>query len=107
MGDLKARLVVLEDMDAKQKRLDEFNGQLKEFDGQLNEANEWLAVGRSRMDALIKPENPMEAQERVMATMELCSDVQLKCDEFKVRIEFWEGPLKPTENGEDTAEAQV
>ena len=94
-------------MDEKLKRLNEFNGQLKEYEGQLKEAEALLVVGRGRMDTLMKPEKPMEVQERVMATMELQSDVQLQCEEFKVRVDFWEGPLKPTESGENTAEAQV
>ena len=97
----------MEDMDANLKLLDEFNGQLKQFDGQLNAADEDLKVLRGRMDALIKPEKPMEAQERVMATMELQSDVQLKCDDFKAVTDFWEGPIKPTKDGENTDEAQV
>ena len=107
VNNLKDRLVVLSDMDAKLKRLDEFNGQLKEFDGQLKEADAWLLGGRTRMDTLIKPDKPMEVQERVMATMELQSDVQINLEQFKTRVEFWEGPLKPTESGENTEEAQV
>ena len=104
---MKDRLVVLNDMDEKLKRLNEFNGQLKEYDGQLKEAEQWLGGGRKRMDDLIKPEKPMEVQERVMTTMDLQTDVQLKCEEFKARIEFWESSLKPTESGENTEEAQV
>jgi len=107
VNNLKDRLVVLSDMDAKLKRLDEFNGQLKEFDGQLKEADAWLLGGRTRMDQLIKPDKPMEVQERVMATMELQSDVQINLEQFKTRVEFWEGPLKPTESGENTEEAQA
>jgi hypothetical protein len=106
VNNLKERLVVLSDMDEKLKRLDEFNGQLKVYDGQLKEADVQLLEGRKRMDTLMKPEKPMEAQDRVMATMELQSDVQLQCEEFKTKVEVWEGPLKPTESGENTAEAQ-
>lgn len=106
VNGLKERLAVLNDMDEKLKRLNEFNGQLKVYDGQLKEAEQWLGEGRKRMDDLIKPEKPMEVQERVMATMELQSDVQLKCEEFKTRVENWEGQLKPTEPGENTEEAQ-
>jgi hypothetical protein len=94
-------------MDAKLIRLNEFNGQLKVYDGQLKESEQWLGGGRARMDELIKPEKPMEVQERVMATMELQTDVQLKGEEFTACIELWEDGLKPTENGENTDEAQV
>ena len=77
-------------MDEKLKRLNEFNGQLKEYDGQLKGDEEWLTGGRKRMDDLIKPEKPMEVQERVMATMELQSDVQLQTEQFATRLESWE-----------------
>jgi len=106
VSGLKERLVVLNNMDEKLKSLDEFNKQLKEFDGQLKEFEQWLGVGRKRMDDLIKPEKPMEVQERVMATMELQSDVGIQVDNFKPKVEFWGGPLKPTEPGENTEEAQ-
>ena len=94
-------------MDEKLVRLNVFNGQLKEYDGKLKESEEWLLVGRKRMDELIKPEKPMEVQERVMATMDLTTDVQLAMEQFAVKVEEWEGPLKPTEAGEDTEDAQV
>ena len=94
-------------MDEKLKGLDEFNKQLKEFDGQLKEFEQWLGVGRKRMDDLIKPEKPMEVQERVMATMELQSDVGLQVEQFKPKVEFWAGPLKPTESGENTAQQRM
>ena len=99
--------MVLSDMDEKLKRLEEFNGQLKTYDGQLKEAEEWLLGGRKRMDGLIKPEEPIEVQERVMRTMDLQTDVQMEQEKFQAHIEFWENTLKPTEPGENTEEAQV
>jgi len=105
--DLKERLVVLSDMDEKLVRLNEFNGQLKDYDVVLKESEDWLVGGRKRMDELIKPDVPMEVQERVMATMDLTTDVQLAMEQFAVKVETWEGPLKPTEAGEDTEDAQV
>ena len=33
--------------------------------------------------------------------------IDLKCEEFKTRIDAWETSLKPTESGENTEEAQV
>ncbi len=59
VNGLKERLAVLNDMDEKLKRLNEFNGQLKEYDGKLKEAEQWLGGGRKRMDELIKPEKPI------------------------------------------------
>ena len=58
-------------MDEKLKKLDEFNGQLKAFDGQVKELEEWLPQGRTRMDDLLNPDNPVTAEDRVVQTMEL------------------------------------
>ena len=64
-------LNLLNDMDEKLKKLDEFNGQLKAFDGQVKELEEWLPQGRTRMDDLLNPDNPVTAEDRVVQTMEL------------------------------------
>lgn len=107
MADLKEKLSILDTMDEKLKHLDEFNKQLKEFHSQLKELEDWLVKGRQGMDSLLKPEKPMEPQERVTATMELQSDVQLQCETFAERKAFWEANLQPTEGGENTEDAQV
>ena len=65
------KLNLLNDMDEKLKKLDEFNGQLKVFDGQVKELEEWLPQGRTRMDDLLNPDNPVTAEDRVVQTMEL------------------------------------
>ncbi len=58
-------------MDEKLKRIDQFNGQLKEFEGSIKELEDWLPTGRQRMDDLLNPDNPINPEERVVATMEL------------------------------------
>ena len=40
-------------MDEKLKMIDNFNNRLKEFDKMMKELNDWLAVGRKRMDELV------------------------------------------------------
>ena len=58
-------------MDEKLKMIDEFNGQLKEFHGKVVEIETWLPEGRARMDELLNPDNPTQAEDRVVQTMEL------------------------------------
>ncbi len=36
----------------------------------------WLATGRKRMDDLLNPPAPIEAEERVLNTMELGEDIR-------------------------------
>ena len=58
-------------MDEKLKRIDEFNGKLKAFNGEVKTLEDWLPVGRKRMDELLKPTGPISAEDRVVQTMEL------------------------------------
>jgi len=107
VDSLKVRLVTLDNMDEKITKLDEFNGQLKEFDGKIKEIEDWLLVGRKRMDDLVNPPAPIEAQERVMQTMELQTDVQLQCEEFQLKKEYWDQTLAPQEAAENTDDTQI
>jgi len=93
-------------MDEKLKKLDEFNGQLKVFDGQVKELEEWLPQGRTRMDDLLNPDNPVTAEDRVVQTMELQSDTQLQIEDFAKVSETWNNVLQPSEAGENTPQAQ-
>merc|ERR1711860_343914 len=86
---------------------DEFNGQLKVFDGQVKELEEWLPQGRTRMDDLLNPDNPVTAEDRVVQTMELQSDTQLQIEDFAKVSETWNNVLQPSEAGENTPQAQV
>jgi len=103
---LKIRLVTLEQMDEKIKKLDEFNGLLKEFDITIKEYEDWLLVGRKRMDELVNPPKPIEAQERVMQTMELQTDVQLQCETYAEKTTYWDQTLAPQEAAENTDDTQ-
>lgn len=102
---LRERLKIVDSMDEKLKGLDEFNKQLVEYNLKVKELEAWLAVGRKRMDELLNPPAPIQAEERVMATMEFQAEVTKQIDEHKLQAEKWE-MLQPTEAGEDTPEAQ-
>jgi len=41
-------------MDEKLKTIEEFNVQIKEFESKMKELGDWLAVGRKRMEELVK-----------------------------------------------------
>uniref|UniRef100_A0A0K2U2D0 Uncharacterized protein n=2 Tax=Lepeophtheirus salmonis TaxID=72036 RepID=A0A0K2U2D0_LEPSM len=96
---------VLNRMDEKLKFLSEFNSTIKVFDGTLTELENWLIEGKRRKDELLNPTETIEPQERVMATMELQSDVDTQIEKTKAAAEEWD-KLKPTEAGEDTPEAK-
>ena len=59
------------------------------------------------MDDLLNPAQPIEAQERVMQTMELQSDVQLQCETFAEKRKYWDSTLAPEEAAENTDDSQV
>jgi len=107
VANVKERLVTLENMDEKIKKLDEFNGLFKEFDTQLKEFEGWLGSGRKRMDELINPPKVLDAQERVMQTMELQTDTQLQVEKFGEKMTYWEQTLAPTEALENTEDTQT
>ena len=71
VGEYNSRLTILEDMDSKLKKIDEFNGQIKLFNDKIKELEDWLPEGRKRMDDLLSPDNPIKAEDRVVQTMEL------------------------------------
>merc|ERR1719295_963226 len=107
VANVKERLVTLENMDEKIKKLDEFNGLFKEFETQLKEFEGWLGSGRQRMDDLINPPKELDAQERVMQTMELQTDTQLQVEKFGEKMTYWDQTLAPTEALENTEDTQT
>jgi len=101
------QLKLLNDMDEKLKMIDEFNGHIKEFDASVAEVEQWLPTGRKRMDDLLNPDNPdgIKAEDRVVLTMELQSDVMVEVEKMEKVSETWSG-LSPNEAAENTTEAQ-
>jgi len=98
------QMKLLDDMDEKLKMIDAFNAQLKEFHGKVVEIETWLPEGRARMDELLSPDNPTSAEDRVVQTMELQSDVMIEVEKMEKISEEWQG-LSPNEAAENTPES--
>jgi len=102
---LKNRMDVNNQIDEKLKTIDAFNTKIKEYEGVLKELEEWLAVGRKRMDDLLNPPQPMEAEERVLNTMELGEDIRKKMELHEGQQKKWNDELCPSQPGEDSADS--
>ena len=59
------------------------------------------------MDDLINPPKELDAQERVMQTMELQTDTQLQVEKFGEKMTYWDQTLAPTEALENTDDTQA
>ena len=75
VDDYLARCNVNNAIDDRIKFIDEFNGKLKIYFGVVSELEKWNIEGRKRMEELINPPAPIEAEDRVLMTMELGEDV--------------------------------
>ena len=80
VADLKSQAVVNDDIEAKLKTIDAFNGKLKNYISVITELESWIASGRKRMDELLNPPAPIQAEERVLQTMELGEDIRNKME---------------------------
>lgn len=106
VGELKQRMDINNSIDEKLKTIDAFNGKIKNYEGVIKELEAWLAGGRKRMDELLKPSKPIDPQERVLMTMDLCEDVKKEVEKHQAQQTLWDNELQPTEPGENTPEAQ-
>jgi len=104
---LKTRMETNNQIDEKLKSIDAFNVSLKEYEGVLKELEEWQGAGRKRMDDLLNPPAPMEAEDRVLKTMELGEDIRNKMDTHQAQQNKWDEGLCPSQAGEDTPDAQT
>jgi len=104
---LKSRMEANNQIDEKLKAIDNFNVSLKDYEGVLKELEGWLGTGRKRMDDLLNPPKPMEAEDRVLKTMELGEDIRKQLEVHQGQQSKWEASLCPTQAGEDTPDAQA
>lgn len=107
VADLKSQTEVNDKIDEKIKFIDTFNGKLKSYISVISEVESWIAEGRKRMDELLNPDAPFEAEERVLATMELGEDITNKIEIHEGQQKIWDDELAPTQAGEDSAECKA
>jgi len=107
VGDLKTRMEVNTMIDEKIKGIDIFNVDIKKYEAVLKEMESWLVDGRKRMDELLNPSAPIEAEERVLNTMELGEDIRKQLDVHAVQQKVWDESLAPNQPGEDTPQSQA
>jgi len=106
VSDLKARAAVNDQIDEKLKVIDGFNGKLKNYFSVLTEMEAWTGTGRKRMDELLNPPAPIEAEDRVLQTMELGEDIREQLEIHQTQQNLWNSELAPTQAGEDSAESK-
>ena len=73
--ELLGRSKTNDDIDERLKFIDEFNGKIKNHFGVVADLEKWNEDGRKRMDELLNPPAPIEAEDRVLMTMELGEDI--------------------------------
>merc|ERR1719400_2815669 len=107
VSDLKSQAIVNENIDDKLKNIDAFNGKLKNYITVVSELEAWIGSGRKRMDELLNPPAPIQAEERVLQTMELGEDIRNKMEIHRGQQTLWEAELAPSQAGEDSAECKA
>jgi len=107
VADLKSQSSVNEQIDDKLKTIDAFNGKLKSYISVIAELETWLTDGRKRMDELLNPDAPFQAEERVLNTMELGEDIRNKIEIHEGQQKLWDEDLSPTQSGEDSADCKA
>lgn len=107
VADLKSQGSVNEQIDEKLKTIDVFNGKLKSYIAVITDLETWIADGRKRMDELLNPSAPLQAEERVLQTMELGEDIRNKMEIHGGQQTLWDSELSPSQAGEDSADCKA
>jgi len=107
VADLKSQASVNDNIDEKLKNIEAFNGKLKNYISVISELEAWTAEGRKRMDELLNPAAPLQAEERVLMTMELGEDIRSKMEVHQGQQTLWDSELAPTQAGEDSADCKA
>jgi len=107
VSDLKSQSSVNDDIDEKLKKIDSFNGKLKGYISVIGELEAWTSDGRKRMDELLNPPAAIQAEERVLQTMELGEDIRNKMEIHEGQQTLWQADLAPSQAGEDSAECKA
>jgi len=106
VAELQARSEVNKSIDEKLAAIDSFNGKLKLYISMVAELEKWNLEGRKRMDELLNPPAPIQAEDRVLQTMELGEDIRKQLEIHEGQQKIWDDELAPTQAGEDSQECK-
>lgn len=104
--ELRQRSDVNKQIDDKLAAIDSFNGKLKLFIEKVAEMEKWNIEGRKSMNDLLNPPVPMEAEDRVLKTMELGDDIREQIENHQGQQTIWDGELAPNQAGEESSESK-
>lgn len=105
--ELLGRSKTNDDIDERLKFIDEFNGKIKNHFGVVADLEKWNDDGRKRMDELLNPPAPIEAEDRVLMTMELGEDITKQLEIVDAQESLWNNELGPVKATEITDESKA
>jgi len=105
--ELLGRSKTNDDIDERLKFIDEFNGKIKNHFGVVADLEKWNEDGRKRMDELLNPPAPIEAEDRVLMTMELGEDITKQLEIVDAQESLWNNELGPVKATEITDESKA
>jgi len=104
--ELKQRSEVNKLIDDKLAAIYSFNGKLKLFIDKVAEMENWNIEGRKSMNDLLNPPAPMEAEDKVLKTMELGDDIRDQIETHQEQQTIWNEELAPNQSGEESNECK-
>lgn len=107
--ELKQRAGVNDRIDERLVAIDTFNGKLKIYIGVVGELEKWNDEGRKRMDDLLNPNPavPVQAEDKVLMTMELGEDITKQLEITEAQQSLWDSELGPTKATETSPESKT
>lgn len=105
--ELLGRSKANDDIDERLKFIDEFNGKIKNHFGVVVDLEKWNEDGRKRMNELLNPPAPIEAEDRVLMTMELGEDITKQLEIVEAQETLWNNELGPVKATEITDESKA
>merc|ERR1719309_1714384 len=87
--------------------LPSFNGKLKIYIGVVDQLEKWSDEGRKRMEELLNPETPFQAEDKVLMTMELGEDISKQLEITESQQSLWNSELGPSKATETSPESKT
>lgn len=105
--ELRQRSTVNDNIDERLKTIDSFNGKLKIYIGVVDELEKWNDEGKKRMEELLNPETPFQAEDKVLMTMELGEDISKQLEVTESQQSLWNSELGPSKATETSPESKT